>query len=83
MNVAANATSPQVNQASVSGGGAAGATASDSTIITPSPGGVTLNMGSGSGAPGSMVTLPITIAGKADKTRTDVSDARAFLAKKS
>ena len=33
VNVAANATSPQVNQASVSGGGSAPANASDSTII--------------------------------------------------
>jgi uncharacterized repeat protein (TIGR01451 family) len=36
VNVAANATSPQVNQVSVSGGGSATASASDSTIITAS-----------------------------------------------
>ena len=34
VNVAANAASPQVNQASVSGGGSAAASASDSTIIS-------------------------------------------------
>lgn len=32
--VAANATSPQVNQAAVSGGGSAGANTSDSTVVT-------------------------------------------------
>jgi pro-kumamolisin-like protein len=38
VNVAANATSPQVNQASVSGGGSASASASDSTtIVIPIP----------------------------------------------
>ena len=36
VNVAANASSPQVNQASVSGGGSAVANASDSTIVSPS-----------------------------------------------
>ena len=35
VNVLANATSPQVNQASVSGGGSASANTSDSTVIEP------------------------------------------------
>ena len=39
VNVAANATSPQVNQVSVSGGGSATATASDSTVVTVASGG--------------------------------------------
>lgn len=38
VNVAASATSPQVNQVSVSGGGSSGANASDSTTITQSTG---------------------------------------------
>jgi len=39
VNVAASATSPQVNQVSVSGGGSSGANASDSTTITSGSGG--------------------------------------------
>jgi len=38
VNVAANATSPQVNQVSVSGGGSAAANASDSTVVNPGSG---------------------------------------------
>jgi uncharacterized repeat protein (TIGR01451 family) len=37
VNVAANATSPQVNQVTVSGGGSATASVNDSTVIVPSP----------------------------------------------
>ena len=38
VNVAANASSPQLNQAGVSGGGSAAANTSDSTtIVTPTP----------------------------------------------
>jgi uncharacterized repeat protein (TIGR01451 family) len=37
VNVAANAASPLVNTVSVSGGGSAGASATDSTIINPNP----------------------------------------------
>lgn len=37
VNVAANATSPQVNSVSVSGGGSVGANASDSTNVTANP----------------------------------------------
>jgi alpha-tubulin suppressor-like RCC1 family protein len=38
VNVAANATSPQINAATVSGGGSASANANDSTVINPSSG---------------------------------------------
>ncbi len=37
VNVAANASSPQVNQVSVSGGGSGNANASDSTVVIPNP----------------------------------------------
>ena len=37
LNVASNATSPQVNQVGVSGGGSVSANTSDSTIVTPPP----------------------------------------------
>jgi uncharacterized repeat protein (TIGR01451 family) len=37
VNVAANAASPQVNQVTVSGGGSATASVTDSTVIVPSP----------------------------------------------
>jgi uncharacterized repeat protein (TIGR01451 family) len=37
VNVASNATSPQVNQVTVSGGGSPGASASDSTVINSNP----------------------------------------------
>ncbi len=42
VNVAANASSPQVNQVSVSGGGSATASTSDSTIVIPSTSPVTI-----------------------------------------
>jgi hypothetical protein len=37
VNVAANAASPQINQVTVSGGGSATASVTDSTVIVPSP----------------------------------------------
>jgi len=58
VNVAADATSPQVNQASVSGGGSATANASDSTTITG---------GGGVGGNGSaMLFVPVTPCRVAD-----------------
>ncbi|HTX34984.1 MAG TPA: DUF4214 domain-containing protein [Bryobacteraceae bacterium] len=48
VNVAANATSPQVNQVSVSGGGSASASAIDSTVISPSSCAITLSSQSAS-----------------------------------
>jgi uncharacterized repeat protein (TIGR01451 family) len=49
VNVAANATSPQVNTVSVSGGGSAIASATDSTTINPSPSVVSVSPSAGSG----------------------------------
>jgi len=48
VNVAENATSPQVNSATVSGGGSASATANDSTVVAPPLPVATLNPASGS-----------------------------------
>lgn len=45
VDVAADATSPQVNTATVSGGGASSATATDSTTIVGTPSAVTANTG--------------------------------------
>jgi hypothetical protein len=66
VNVAANATSPQVNQASVSGGGSASASASDSTTIaTPTlfVNRTTLNFASITGTGTSPQTVTVTFTG--------------------
>jgi uncharacterized repeat protein (TIGR01451 family) len=60
VNVAANASSPQVNMAGVSGGGSAVASASDSTIIVvPAPATIT-SPANGTTLPGSSVTFQWT-----------------------
>ncbi len=64
VNVAAGATSPQVNTASVSGGGAANASVSDSTTINPSgpaivlPASVSVN-------PGDQIAFPVRLSAPA------------------
>jgi uncharacterized repeat protein (TIGR01451 family) len=52
VNVASNATSPQVNQVSVSGGSSEAASATDSTVILAAPPAFTIFTLAGSGSPG-------------------------------
>jgi uncharacterized repeat protein (TIGR01451 family)/fimbrial isopeptide formation D2 family protein len=63
VNIAANASSPKVNSANVSGGGALGASADDSTIIVPAPDLTVSKVAQGSGfQQGGTVTYLITVA---------------------
>jgi len=77
VNVATSATSPQVNSVTVSGGGSANATATDSTAIVPPapvatlnpPGGSTLAFGGeGIGSSSAAQTVTITNTGNANLT---------------
>jgi uncharacterized repeat protein (TIGR01451 family) len=83
VNVATNATSPQVNSVTVSGGGSASVTATDSTIIAGAPAPVaTLNPPNGStlafgnqteGVASTAKTVALTNSGTAVLTVTSIS----------
>ncbi|HEY6389661.1 MAG TPA: hypothetical protein VIX89_00190 [Bryobacteraceae bacterium] len=63
VDVAANASSPQINQVSASGGGSAAANATDSTIITPNQTSLSLSRNTlNFGFNGALVTSPQTVS---------------------
>ncbi len=71
VNVASNAASPQVNSVSVSGGGSAAASATDSTVIQLLPGSVTLAGASFFGGAGDQAGVSIFIANSTVYAGTD------------
>lgn len=68
VNVAANATSPLVNQVNVTGGGSAAANASDSTVISPNPATLSITKShTGSFTPGQQnVEYTVTVSNAAN-----------------